>query len=248
MGAPSARSSTATPRSAAIAAASIVAKVTRDRYMHRADERASGLGLRRARRLLDARAPRGDPAPGRLAAAPDVLPVARLPAAARSSARLSSHHAPSRCSSASSRPARRAPRRSRRSASPRPAGACAAVGQPGERQPPQPQALARTRASPAGPPPGGAARRAPPAAVLTSTKTSVRRRRRSGRSRPRGCGRCARATRSRGAAGGRRRAPRRAPEPSAGVHPLEATRGLGCRPSGRGGPIVPVAPRGGRFS
>ena len=67
--------------SAAIAAASIVAKVTRDRYMHRADERASGLGVRRARRLLDARAPRGDHAPGRLAAAPHVLPVDGLPAA-----------------------------------------------------------------------------------------------------------------------------------------------------------------------
>ena len=49
--------------------------------MHHADDRASRLELRRARRLLDARAPRGDPAPGRLAAAPDVLPVAGLPAA-----------------------------------------------------------------------------------------------------------------------------------------------------------------------
>ena len=34
----SARWSTATRRSAAIAAASVIAKVTRDRYMHRADE------------------------------------------------------------------------------------------------------------------------------------------------------------------------------------------------------------------
>ena len=50
--------------SAAIAAASIVAKVTRDRFMHRADAPASGLGVRRPRRLLDARAPRRDPALG----------------------------------------------------------------------------------------------------------------------------------------------------------------------------------------
>ena len=41
--------------SAAIAAASIVAKVTRDRFMRHADDAASGLELRRARRLLDAR-------------------------------------------------------------------------------------------------------------------------------------------------------------------------------------------------
>ena len=67
--------------SAAIAAASIVAKVTRDRYMHRADVAASGLGVRRPRRLLDARAPRRDPAPRRLAAAPAELPVDGVPAA-----------------------------------------------------------------------------------------------------------------------------------------------------------------------
>ncbi len=41
--------------SAAIAAASIVAKVTRDRYMRHADDAAPRLELRRARRLLDAR-------------------------------------------------------------------------------------------------------------------------------------------------------------------------------------------------
>ena len=50
--------------SAAIAAASIVAKVTRDRYMHRADARHPGWEFADARRLLDARAPRGDPAHG----------------------------------------------------------------------------------------------------------------------------------------------------------------------------------------
>ena len=60
--------------SAAIAAASIVAKVTRDRFMHRADALHPGLGVRRPRRLLDARAPRRDPAPRRLAAAPAVVP------------------------------------------------------------------------------------------------------------------------------------------------------------------------------
>ena len=49
--------------SAAIAAASIVAKVTRDRFMHRADERHPGWEFALARRLLDARAPRRDPAP-----------------------------------------------------------------------------------------------------------------------------------------------------------------------------------------
>ena len=95
--------------SAAIAAASIVAKVTRDRFMRRADAQHPGLELRRARRLLDARAPRGDPAPGRLAAAPDVLPVARLPAAravggvtrCRPGHR---YHAPSTWSRRSSRP------------------------------------------------------------------------------------------------------------------------------------------------
>ena len=67
--------------SAAIAAASIVAKVTRDRFMHRADALPPGLGVPLARRLLDARAPRRDPAPGRLAAAPAVLPEHGLPAA-----------------------------------------------------------------------------------------------------------------------------------------------------------------------
>ena len=41
----------------------------------------SGVGVRRARRLLDARAPGGDRAPGGLAAAPDELPVDGVPAA-----------------------------------------------------------------------------------------------------------------------------------------------------------------------
>ena len=67
--------------SAAIAAASIVAKVTRDRYMQGADIAPPGLGLWRAHGLLHALPPRGDPPQRRLAAAQDVLPVARIPAA-----------------------------------------------------------------------------------------------------------------------------------------------------------------------
>ena len=47
-------------RSAAIAAASVLAKVTRDRYMRSAAERHPRLGLRDQRRLLDSRAPGGD--------------------------------------------------------------------------------------------------------------------------------------------------------------------------------------------
>ena len=70
--------------SAAIAAASVIAKVTRDRYMHGAAARASRLGLRGARRLLDPRAPRRDRADRHLAAAPPLVPVGRLqPARAR---------------------------------------------------------------------------------------------------------------------------------------------------------------------
>ena len=73
--------------SAAIAAASIVAKVTRDRFMHRADALHPGWEFRSPRRLLDARAPRRDPAPGRLAAAPALLPEHRVPAAGALGAR-----------------------------------------------------------------------------------------------------------------------------------------------------------------
>ena len=47
-------------RSAAIAAASVLAKVSRDRYMRTAAARHPELGLRDERRLLDPRAPRGD--------------------------------------------------------------------------------------------------------------------------------------------------------------------------------------------
>ena len=68
-------------RSAAIAAASVLAKVSRDRYMHKAAERHPGLGLRDQRGLLDPGAPRGDRGARRLAAAPHVVPVDRLQAA-----------------------------------------------------------------------------------------------------------------------------------------------------------------------
>ena len=47
-------------RSAAIAAASILAKVTRDRYMRRAAERHPSWDFDDQRRLLHARAPGGD--------------------------------------------------------------------------------------------------------------------------------------------------------------------------------------------
>ena len=67
-------------KSAAIAAASVLAKETRDRYMRRADAHHPGLGVRPARRLLDPGAPRGDRAPRRLAAAPDVVSVDRVSA------------------------------------------------------------------------------------------------------------------------------------------------------------------------
>ena len=46
--------------SAAIAAASVIAKVTRDRFMRADGGALSRLGVRDPRRLLDARAPRGD--------------------------------------------------------------------------------------------------------------------------------------------------------------------------------------------
>ena len=74
--------------SAAIAAASVIAKVTRDRFMQRMEERYPGLGVRDPRRLLDAGAPRGDRAPGRLAAAPHELPVDGVPAARALTARF----------------------------------------------------------------------------------------------------------------------------------------------------------------
>ena len=60
--------------SAAIAAASVIAKVTRDRYMHEAALTHPGLGVRGARRLLDARAPGGDRGDRDLAAASAVVP------------------------------------------------------------------------------------------------------------------------------------------------------------------------------
>ena len=67
--------------SAAIAAASVIAKETRDRYMRRADALHPGLGVRPPRRLRHSGAPLGHRAPGRLAAAPAVVSVRGLPAA-----------------------------------------------------------------------------------------------------------------------------------------------------------------------
>ena len=88
--------------SAAIAAASVIAKVTRDRYMHGAAARPPRLGLRGARRLLDPRAPRGDRADRHLAAAPPLVPVGRLLAARAAPARS----APRMCSTSVARPPR----------------------------------------------------------------------------------------------------------------------------------------------
>ena len=65
-------------RSAAIAAASVLAKVSRDRYMRRIHEQHPAVGLRHQRRLLDARAPRRDRRARGVAAAPDVVRFHRL--------------------------------------------------------------------------------------------------------------------------------------------------------------------------
>ena len=73
--------SAATRRRRAIAAASVIAKVTRDRFMQRMEERYPGWEFARPRRLLDARAPGRDLQAGRLAAASDVIPVDGVPAA-----------------------------------------------------------------------------------------------------------------------------------------------------------------------
>ena len=67
--------------SASIAAASVIAKVTRDRFMQRMEERYPGWEFADPRRLLDARAPRRDREARRLAAAPPVVPVDGVPAA-----------------------------------------------------------------------------------------------------------------------------------------------------------------------
>ena len=104
--------------SAAIAAASVIAKVTRDRFMHRMEERYPGWEFGDARRLLDARAPGGDRAPGGLAAAPDELPVDGVPAA-RALARRCAGAAPRRRPRGSSARGRRRPAEGR----PRCAGA-----------------------------------------------------------------------------------------------------------------------------
>ena len=68
-------------RSAAIAAASVLAKVSRDRYMRRAAERHPGWDFETERRLLHTGAPRRDRGQRRLTAPPDVVPVDRVHAA-----------------------------------------------------------------------------------------------------------------------------------------------------------------------
>ena len=67
--------------SAAIAAASILAKVTRDRFMQRADALHPGWEFAAHVGYSTPEHRDGDPAPGRLAAAPAVLPEHGVPAA-----------------------------------------------------------------------------------------------------------------------------------------------------------------------
>ena len=107
--------------SAAIAAASVLAKVTRDRYMRRAADRHPGWDFDDERRLLDSRAPGGDRGERGVAAPPAVVRLDRVPAASarpadgggRPSARA--QNAFSRCSSARGAGCASASRRSRRS-------------------------------------------------------------------------------------------------------------------------------------
>ncbi len=65
-------------RSAAIAAASVIAKVTRDRYMHADRRRIPRIRVGGQRRLLDARAPRRDHRARPVAASPPLVRVDRL--------------------------------------------------------------------------------------------------------------------------------------------------------------------------
>ena len=80
-------------QSAAIAAASILAKVSRDRFMKRAAALHPHWDFAIPRRLLDARAPRGDRGARRLAAAPPELPEPGVPAAGAVAAPLSGRSA-----------------------------------------------------------------------------------------------------------------------------------------------------------
>ena len=70
-------------KSAAIAAASVIAKETRDRYMRRADVAHPGWEFAQHVGLRNPRAPRGDRAARGVAAAPALVPVDGLPAAVR---------------------------------------------------------------------------------------------------------------------------------------------------------------------
>jgi len=67
--------------SAAIAAASVIAKVSRDRYMHRAAVRLPGLGISGERWLLDPRTPRCDRPERNLDPSPALVRIRRLQAA-----------------------------------------------------------------------------------------------------------------------------------------------------------------------
>ena len=79
--------------SAAIAAASIVAKVTRDRLMRRLHATYPELRLRRARRLLDAGPPRGAREPRALPAAPPLVRHGRRRAALAARGLMARAHA-----------------------------------------------------------------------------------------------------------------------------------------------------------
>ena len=171
--------------------------------MHRADERHPGWEFAVARRLLHARAPRGDQAPRRLAAAPPVLPVDGVPAARaleRTSERplevVEAHEARRAASTTTPIASKRTAAASRAVGAPRPATRppCAAPG-----------VAWRRAATPTGPP-----RRARPAR-LDLAEHERRRRRRRGRARRSACGGCARRSRSRAARGARaaRSSPRR---------------------------------------
>ena len=191
-------------RSAAIAAASVLAKVT-PRPLHAQGRRAPPrLGLRDQRGLLDPRAPRGDRGQRRLPAAPDVVPVDRLPAAG---ARRRSVPRPAAIAQVLEQairtpaPRARAPR-ARRPGRGDPDRIEAQLGR--ARAVARPRAASHSRAIAAAAPLAPVDRRErverPDAArdrarsrVLTSQKTSAAARRpRPGRARRSGCGSCAR--------------------------------------------------------
>ena len=131
--------------SAAIAAASIVAKVSRDRFMHRADDRHPGWEFAAARRLLDARPPGRDPAAGRLAAAPALLRVGRRTGSCRPDG---PQNAPSRCSRSTRAPVLLKITPDRVEAERRGRGAVGHLVEVGGGHPPDLRALAEVQALP----------------------------------------------------------------------------------------------------